>query len=60
MDHAPGAQGIAGFGRLDLDDVGAEIGEDFGGKGTGDELAQFDDPKAFQWQWHVEQGAGVE
>ena len=60
MDHAPGAQGIAGLGRLDLDDVGAEIGEDLGGKGTGDELAQFDDPKAFQWQWHVEQGAGVE
>jgi hypothetical protein len=42
------AQRVAAFGRLDLDDVGAEVGQRLGGKGPGDQLAHLDDAQALQ------------
>src|SRR5262249_46497358 len=47
VELAPLAQGIAA-GRLDLDHLGAEIGEELAGEGAGDELSQLDDLDAFQ------------
>src|SRR5947209_12415782 len=37
----PGARVVAGFGALDLDDVGPEIGEHLSGPGTGKNAGQF-------------------
>jgi hypothetical protein len=42
---APLPHGVAGR-RLDLDYVGAEIAEDAGAEGRGDEMADLDDPHA--------------
>jgi hypothetical protein len=39
VEHAQRAQSVA-FGRLDLDDVGAEIGKDRAGKVARDDLAE--------------------
>ena len=44
----PLAQRIAAFGRFDLDDVGAEVGQRLGGEGAGDQLAELDHLEALQ------------
>ena len=46
--HAPLAKRVADAHRLDLDDVGAELGQGLAGKGPGDQLTQFDDLDALQ------------
>jgi hypothetical protein len=43
LDEAPLAQRITDSRRLDLDDVGAEFGEDLRAEGTGDQRAHFED-----------------
>ena len=43
---APLPHGITAAGRLDLDDIGAEIGEQPRAEWCSDEMPQFDDPKA--------------
>ena len=40
-------------GGLQADDLGAHVGQQFHGKGDGDELAHLDDPDAFQWGGHA-------
>jgi hypothetical protein len=46
------AQRVAAFRRFDLDHLGAIVGEDTAGKGTGQQLADFQHPDSVQ-------GAGV-
>ena len=48
---SPFAKGIA-LGRLDLDDFGAELGEEFPGKGSGNQLSQLDHLQPFQGLCH--------
>ncbi len=46
MQQTPFTQGVTAFGGFDLDDVRAKFAQDLGGKGAGDQLAQFQDPDA--------------
>ena len=46
--RAPFAGVVAAVGALDLDDVGAEIGEQLPGPGPGKDAGEFDDADAFQ------------
>jgi hypothetical protein len=46
MQQTPFTQGVAAFRGFDLDDVRAKFAQDLGGKGAGDQLAQFQDPDA--------------
>ncbi|MCY1374503.1 hypothetical protein D3C81_1558880 [compost metagenome] len=48
MQHAPFAQRIALPRRLHLDDVCAEVGQGFRGKGAGDKLSEFEDADALE------------
>ena len=41
VQHPPLAQRVAVAGRLDLDDLGAEVGQGLAGKRPGDQLAEF-------------------
>ncbi|MNE82037.1 hypothetical protein D3C80_1787290 [compost metagenome] len=52
MEHAPFAQRVAGHRWLDLDNVGTELGEDFGCKWASNQLPHFDDLDALQWESH--------
>src|SRR6185437_6826900 len=52
MQLAPFAKGIAGFGRFDLDDVGAELGHEARGKGRGDESSDLDDANTLKGSTH--------
>ena len=40
------AAGVVAFRRFDLDDLGAEVCEELGGRGAGEALAQFKDTDA--------------
>ena len=51
-DRRRGAAHVA-LRRLDLDDVGAHVGEQRAGERTGDEIRQLDDPDPRQRLWHV-------
>ena len=51
VDFSPVAQRIA-LGRLDLDDFGAELREEFPGKGPGNQLSQLDHLQPFQGFCH--------
>ena len=42
----PGAGVVAGFGRLDLDHIGAHVAEDHGAKGTCQDAGQIDDAQS--------------
>ena len=42
------AAGLIATGRLDFDDVGTEIGEEFGGVRGGDQIAHFENTDAFE------------
>jgi hypothetical protein len=45
----PGARVVAGLGALDLDDVGAEIGEHLSGPRSGENARQLQHANAGQW-----------
>src|SRR5262249_12614951 len=49
--RAPGARVVAGLAALDLDDVGAEIGEHLSGPRPRKDAGQFQDANARQWTW---------
>ncbi len=51
--RAPAAGVVAGALALDLDDVGAEIGEDLAGPGAGQDAGEFEDAQARQRLRHV-------
>ena len=48
MELAPLPQRIATLGRLDLDHLGAELGEELPGERAGDQLPELDDLQSFQ------------
>ena len=48
IHHAPGADRVAGNGRLHLDHLGAEVAEQGAGKGAGQQLADFHDADPVQ------------
>ena len=50
--RAPGARDVAQSGGLDLDHLGAEIGEHGRTKRAGERVAQVEYLDAFQWQLH--------
>jgi hypothetical protein len=45
----PAPELVPGARALDLDDVGAEVGQQAAGGGCGDEVPEFDHPDAGQW-----------
>jgi len=51
VELSPFAKRIA-LGRLDLDDFGAELREEFPGEGSGNQLSQLDHPQPFQGLCH--------
>ena len=59
LDQAPVAQRVAGAGRLDLDDVGAEFAERLAGERAGDQLAHLDHAQALQRAWSGDAHAGA-
>jgi hypothetical protein len=50
--RAPGAGIVAAPGAFDLDDVGAEIGEDLSGPGAGQNAGKFEDAQSSQGARH--------
>ena len=56
MDHAPFAQGIAGFGRFDLDDVGAEVGADHPRQWSGEHSREIEQTESLERQARAEVG----
>jgi hypothetical protein len=51
LHEAPATERIAAVGGLDLDDLGAELAEDTGGRRTGEHGAHVEDADADQWAW---------
>ena len=58
--EAPRAHRVALPGRLDLDDLGPVITQELSGEGTGDEVAQFEDPKPGQGSGRFGVGHGAD
>jgi hypothetical protein len=50
--RAPGPGIVAGPGAFDLDDVGAEIGEDLSGPGAGQNSGEFENAQSSQRARH--------
>jgi len=55
--HLPGKRpelaGIVPVGRLDVDDLGPEVGEDHRRRGGGQHVTQVNDSDTFQRSWHI-------
>ena len=48
VHHPPAADGVARVGRLDLDHLGAVVGEQRGGEGAGEDMPQLEDLEAVE------------
>ncbi len=51
--EGPELPGVVAVGRLDVDDLGPEVGEDHRCRGGRQHVAQVDDADSFQRSWHV-------